>query len=83
MHLAVVTGNAPILELLLASGGNPNIQDRHGNSSAHLAVIYGSESCLQALLRGGTTKADLDLKNYDGNFSLYIIPLSWKEEGTI
>ncbi len=73
MHLAVITGNAPIVDLLLTSGGNPNIQDRHGNSSLHLAVTYGSETCLQALLRSGSIKPDMDIKNYDGKLKFFLL----------
>ena len=73
MHLAVITGNAAIVDILLTSGGNPNIQDRHGNSSLHLAVTYGSETCLQALLRSGSIKPDMDIKNYDGKLKFFLL----------
>jgi predicted Co/Zn/Cd cation transporter (cation efflux family) len=54
-------------------GADPTMVDRKGNTPAHLAILYGVNSCLSVLVkyqRLNTAKnkpfPELDLKNFDG-----------------
>ncbi|KAK3091585.1 hypothetical protein FSP39_020963 [Pinctada imbricata] len=79
LHLAVLTHQAGITDRLLCSGANPSLPDRHGNTAAHLAVMFGSLECLKTLLkyqRPGVTKAnpfpEILAKNFSGLTPLHL-----------
>lgn len=66
-------GQPSVVDRLLNVGADPTMVDRKGNSPAHLAILYGADSCLAILVRYqrcNTAKnkpfPELDLKNFDG-----------------
>ncbi|PHJ20148.1 ankyrin repeat-containing protein [Cystoisospora suis] len=63
LHLASDRGHADIVELLLAKGADPNLQDNCGETALHVAVVAGNVAVASLLLRG---RPDLSLKNHDG-----------------
>lgn len=70
LHLAVITKNEPITQKLLLRGANPCLLDRHGQTSVHLAVHHKTKECLETILTDSLTDIDLDIKNYEGKFTI-------------
>ena len=78
LHLAVLTDQPGAIILLIRAGANPTLPDRNGRTPAHLAVKYGKNECLAALLhylRKGCSVEEpfpeLNMRCYDGeNHSL-------------
>jgi ankyrin repeat protein len=73
LHLAVLMNQPGVIDRLLNVGADPTMVDRKGNTPAHLAILYGVNSCLSVLVkyqRLNTAKnkpfPELDLKNFDG-----------------
>nr|AHI17304.1 nuclear Factor kappa B-a [Mytilus galloprovincialis] len=73
LHLAVLMGQPSVVDRLLNVGADPTMVDRKGNSPAHLAILYGADSCLAILVRYQRCNVaknkpfpELDLKNFDG-----------------
>nr|WNR58487.1 NF-kappaB [Mytilus coruscus] len=73
LHLAVLMGQPSVVDRLLNVGADPTMVDRKGNTPAHLAILYGADSCLAILVRYQRCNAaknkpfpELDLKNFDG-----------------
>ncbi|KAH3670760.1 hypothetical protein OGAPHI_001276 [Ogataea philodendri] len=62
-HLCCIHNFPLCLTVLLDNGAYPNIQDDDGNSPLHLALEYGSLSCVDLLL---AYKADTQLLNKQG-----------------
>jgi len=46
----VRNGHAGILGLIISFGGDPNVTDREGNNSLHVAAVGGEMECMQALV---------------------------------
>lgn len=72
LHLAVISNQPAIVELLLMAGASPNLCDRKGNTAVHLAVKYKSFSCLEQLLTNSRVSLDLNAKNYEGLTALHL-----------
>ncbi len=53
----------------LSKGGNPNVQDKNGNTLLHLAAKAHNEDAVKELLKFG---ADPDITNNDGNKPAYM-----------
>ncbi|XP_078659378.1 nuclear factor NF-kappa-B p105 subunit-like isoform X2 [Branchiostoma floridae x Branchiostoma belcheri] len=73
LHLAVITQQPQVADLLVRCGANPWLPDRHGNSAVHLAAKAGDEKSLQAILRnipaqapGVTNTPDINAHNFEG-----------------
>ncbi|CAH1247176.1 NFKB1 [Branchiostoma lanceolatum] len=73
LHLAVITQQPQVADLLVRCGANPWLPDRHGNSAVHLAAKAGDEKSLQAILRnipaqapGITNTPDINAHNFEG-----------------
>jgi ankyrin repeat protein len=74
LHLAVLTGNAEIAQMLISFGAQPSVKDRNGNTALHLAVLHGNLDCVKAILNTNNTKSlPLDDVNDEGKcmFDLY------------
>ncbi|XP_032228850.2 uncharacterized protein LOC116612325 [Nematostella vectensis] len=67
LHEAASVGSSKLAITLLRNGGNPNIQDGLGKSTAlHLAAKNGHLKIIQVLLDGG---AKLNLRNVEGKIA--------------
>jgi len=65
LHVAVINGHNEIVCALLESGGDPEIQDKSGFSSLHLAVRYKRFHIVQTLILVGG--ADVNSRDRFGN----------------
>jgi ankyrin repeat protein len=80
LHIAAERKMYKVLELLLAQGANPNLQDRDGNTALHLAVLpplypYGEDETIdiiELLIRGG---ANINARNHKGKTPLGLIAM--------
>ncbi|XP_050786791.1 B-cell lymphoma 3 protein [Gopherus flavomarginatus] len=72
LHLAVITTQPSLVKLLLSHGASPMALDRHGQTSVHLACEHGSPRCLRELLEWGSSRPDLEARNYEGLTPLHI-----------
>ncbi|XP_062903032.1 nuclear factor NF-kappa-B p105 subunit [Mobula hypostoma] len=75
LHLAVITRQAEVVELLLQAGADPSLLDCHSNSVLHLAAEQGDVKMLGVLLRG-KNKAVLDLLPLPNNAGFSAIHLA-------
>ena len=83
LHLAVLMKQPGVIDRLLNVGADPTMVDRKGNTPAHLAILYGVNSCLSVLVkyqRLNTAKnkpfPELDLKNFDGFSTTHLAALT-------
>jgi len=74
LHRPAETGNAPVLETMLACGFGPDARDGDGVTPLHRAAMGGHPDAVRVLLAGG---ADINAK--DGMFAA--TPLVWAVEG--
>jgi hypothetical protein len=74
LHRHAESGNAPVLEIMLACGFGPDARDGDGVTPLHRAAMGGHPDAVRALLDGG---ADINAK--DGMFAA--TPLVWAVEG--
>jgi len=63
LHIAAYYNRAKSAKALLELGANPNVQDLHGSTPMHLAVIQGSEQLIEVLRH----YSDLALQDNAGN----------------
>ncbi|XP_013405334.1 nuclear factor NF-kappa-B p105 subunit isoform X1 [Lingula anatina] len=82
LHLAVLTQQPLVVDLLLKSGADPYIVDLHGNTATHLAAELGSKGCLEVLLkymRLNTSPSnpfpELAMYNYEGFAPVHLAAL--------
>lgn len=66
LHLALIVGNFPAVEVLLREGASVLLRDRHGNTALHLALKYPSLPCLQLVLRHKLVSRIVDALDFDG-----------------
>lgn len=76
LHLAVISRQRLIVERLLRSYASPNVCDRNGDSSIHLAVKYRCVDCLKCLVTKSSHVIDLDTRNYEGLTAIHLAVLS-------
>ena len=67
LMLAASTNVTEAVEILLASGSDPNVKDLEGNTALHLAYAFGAATSVVALEAAG---ADQDVKNHSGKTPL-------------
>jgi len=60
LHIAVRTGQAPMMKALLRAGADLEVKERAGRTALHLAVVMGEEGLVRLLLLDG--KADAGAK---------------------
>ncbi|XP_023689008.2 uncharacterized protein bcl3 isoform X1 [Paramormyrops kingsleyae] len=72
LHLAVITHQALLVQLLLSAGADPTMLDRHGQTAAHLCCEHGLSSCLGLLLRHPASQTCLKVRNYEGLTMLHL-----------
>lgn len=61
LHLAVIQGNVPLVNLLVANKANVNAVDNEGHSVVHWATVCGEIDALRALLAAGADISKTDL----------------------
>ena len=77
LHLAVITNQARVAQLLLDHNCDPSRTDPHGNTATHLAALYGHHMCLESMLPRDSHKSlattfttqifpQLNMRNFDG-----------------
>lgn len=81
LHQASSQGSLPILDMILDIGGpiSVEIQGNHGNTALHIAVIFGQEEVVKALLE---KNANIDATNADGNTPLHLA-VEWRREAVL
>lgn len=50
LHLAVITRQVKVVEVLLRAGADPSLLDKDGRSPLHLAALAGDNTTLRPLL---------------------------------
>ncbi|XP_069057545.1 B-cell lymphoma 3 protein isoform X1 [Pleurodeles waltl] len=72
LHLAVITKQPEVAQLLVRHRASPMALDRNGQTSIHLACEHGSLQCLQALISQSQEALDLETRNYEGFTPLHV-----------
>ena len=63
LHMATAIDCAPVIEVLLAAGADPNLLTLGGLAPLHIAAIYNKANAVRALLSlDGETNAQIDLE---------------------
>lgn len=70
LHLAVITKQPQVVQLLLQARADPTLLDRYGNSLLHLALHTGDEEMVRTLLAhlGAAAPYLLRLPNFYGEW---------------
>ena len=68
LHLAVITRQPHMVQLLVEAGASVNFPDRKGNSALHLASARRDTRILQILSRATSPLPDFNCKNFAGQF---------------
>jgi ankyrin repeat protein len=74
LHRHAESGNAPVLETMLACGFDPNAKDKDNVTALHRAAMGGHPDAVQVLLKFGAF-----VNATDGMFSA--TPLIWAVQG--
>uniref|UniRef100_A0A8B9S7W1 Nuclear factor kappa B subunit 2 n=1 Tax=Apteryx owenii TaxID=8824 RepID=A0A8B9S7W1_APTOW len=74
LHLAVITKQPQVVQLLLQAHADPTLLDRYGNSLLHLALQAGDEEMLRTLLAhlGSAAPYLLRLPNFHGLLPVHL-----------
>ncbi|XP_071958327.1 uncharacterized protein [Antedon mediterranea] len=72
LHIAIITKHTELAADLIQAGADPNICDRYGNTSMHLACIHKCAPIMFALLQGISHKPQLTTKNFEGYIPLHL-----------
>lgn len=70
VHMAITSGNAELIQLLLESRANFSVADDHGETSLHLACRYDRTDVLRMLLEHENEKIDLEVRDQLGHTPL-------------
>ncbi|KAK3581723.1 hypothetical protein CHS0354_015491 [Potamilus streckersoni] len=66
LHLAVLINCLEAVRILLKGGANPNLVDKEGYTSFHLAAKLNQSQCLTILLSESKHDLDVNYRNYQG-----------------
>lgn len=80
LHLALIVGNEPAVEVLLREGASVLLRDRNGNTALHLALKYPSLGCLRLVLAHRLAPRIADVPDFDGYSPLHLAVLLNKPE---
>ncbi|XP_029359730.1 B-cell lymphoma 3 protein homolog [Echeneis naucrates] len=75
LHLAVITQQMNMVEVLLNAGADPAALDRNGQTALHLCCEYNQRDCLAALLSQPIPPTCLESRNYEGLSPLHLAVL--------
>ena len=83
LHLAALTNEAEMCELLLSQNADLDLADRHGNTPVHIAAMAGYERLLSILLSRPRSEyqwprpfPNIDRLNFDGKIvKCSLVPL--------
>lgn len=66
LHLAVITQQADMVDVLLRAGADPAALDRNGQTALHLCSEYDQSECLSVVLSLSSSPMCLEIRNYEG-----------------
>lgn len=75
LHLAVITKQANMVNILLRAGADPAVLDRHGQTALHLCCEYQLLDCLSVLLSCSPSSPCLEVRNFEGLTPLHLAVL--------
>ncbi|XP_027865688.1 B-cell lymphoma 3 protein [Xiphophorus couchianus] len=75
LHLAVITKQANMVDVLLRAGADPAVLDRHGQTALHLCCEYQLLECLSVLLSFSSSSPCLEIRNFEGLSPLHLAVL--------
>ena len=67
LHLAVITKQPMVVQLLVQAGASVNFPDRRGNTCIHLASQRRDLRTLQILSQANNPVPDFNIKNFSGS----------------
>lgn len=81
LHQAASQGCLPVLELILRISGDTDldVQGNRGDTALHIAVAFGQEAVVRALLR---RNVNIDAMNIDGNTPLHLA-VEWRRKAIL
>lgn len=68
LHLAVITQQREMVDVLLRAGADPAALDRNGQTALHLCCEYNQRECLSVVLSQSLPSTCLESRNYEGKF---------------
>ncbi|XP_035527522.1 B-cell lymphoma 3 protein homolog [Morone saxatilis] len=75
LHLAVITQQTNMVEVLLKEGADPAALDRNGQTAIHLCCEYNQRDCLSVVLSHSSSSTCLEIRNYEGWSPLHLAVL--------
>lgn len=75
LHLAVITQQVNMVEVLLQAEADPAALDRNGQTALHLCCEYDQADCLSLLLSHPSSSTCLEIRNYEGLTPLHLAVL--------
>ena len=77
LHLAIITRQPHIVQLLVQAGASVNFPDRKGNTALHLASARRDMQILQMLARATSPVPDFNCKNFAGTLLIEGLEPEW------
>lgn len=70
LHLAIITKQAQMVQMLKDAGASVNYPDRKGNSAVHLAAARKDVEMLKLLTKFNSPIPDFNAKNFAGAYRI-------------